>query len=212
MLVMKKFIMIGAGGHARSVADIVLQNGEYECVGCIDPMPGDVLGIQVIGNDNDLESFFAEGIRYIFIAIGENHLRHKLFGQAVSMGFEPINVISRDAVISPRALLGKGICVMAGAVINVNTVIGDNCIINTRCSIDHDCHIGKSSHIAPGASLSGTVSTGDGVHIGTGASVIDGISIGDWAYIGSGAAVVKHIPPGVMAYGVPARVIRKLVP
>ena len=49
----KKLILIGAGGHARSVADIALQNGEYELVGCLDYNPGNVLGIPVIGNDDD---------------------------------------------------------------------------------------------------------------------------------------------------------------
>lgn len=207
---MKKIIIVGAGGHARSVVDIALQIGEYEIVGCIDPVPGDVLGIPVIGSDDDLASLFANGIKHIFVAIGQNRRRHMLFNQAISIGFEPVNIISRQAVLSPRVNLGKGICIMAGAVVNVNTSIGDNCIINTRCSIDHDCHIGMSSHIAPGVALSGTVRAGEGVHIGTGASVIDGISIGDWSYIGCGAAVVNDLPTDIMAYGVPARVIRQL--
>jgi len=207
---LKRLIVVGAGGHARSVVDIALQIGEYEIVGCIAPVPGDVLGVPVIGSDDDLASFFAKGIKYIFVAIGKNHRRYRLYNQAISMGFEPVNIISRQAVLSPRISLGKGICVMAGAVVNVNTSIGDNCIINTCCSIDHDCYIGMSSHIAPGATLSGTVKIGDGVHIGTGASVIDGKSIGDWSYIGSGAAVVKDIRSNVMAYGVPARIVREL--
>lgn len=209
---MKKLIIIGAGGHARSVVDIALQNGDYEIIGCIDPAPGNVLGVPVIGNDNDLPAIYSKGIDSIFVAIGDNQKRHKLYENAVSIGFEPVNIISQCATISPRVFLGKGICIMAGAVINVNTVIGDNCIINTHCSIDHDCSIGQSSHIAPGVALSGTVKIGEGVHIGTGASVIDGMSIGDWSYIGSGATVVKNVPAGVMAYGVPARVIRKLIP
>jgi len=206
---MKKLVVVGAGGHARSVMDIVLQNADYEVVGCIDPVPGEVLGKPVIGNDKDLVAVFDRGIRHIFIAIGDNLLRHSLFDQAVSLGFEPVNLISRYAILSPRTHFGRGVCVMAGAVVNVNTAIADNCIINTRCSIDHDCQIGKSSHIAPGATLSGTVKIGEGAHIGTGASVIDGIAIGDWSYIGSGAAVVKDLPSRVMAYGVPAKVVRK---
>ncbi len=207
---MNKLIFLGAGGHARSVMDIALQNGDYGIVGCIDPSPGEVLSVPVIGTDNDLENVFAQGIRHIFVAIGDNRLRHKLFNRILEIGFDPVNIISRHTIISPRAHLGKGICVMAGVVINVNTVIEDNCIINTHCSIDHDCNIGKSSHIAPGVAMSGTVKIGEGVHIGTGASVIDRITIGEWSYVGGGAAVVKNIPSRVMAYGVPARVIRQL--
>jgi UDP-perosamine 4-acetyltransferase len=207
---MEKLIILGAGGHARSVMDILLQNNDYEVVGCIDPLSGDVLGKPVIGNDNDLVSFFSRGIKNIFVAIGDNRLRDRLFHKIGAIGFQPINVISRYAMISPRANLGKGICVMAGAVNNENTIIEDNSIINTHCSIDHDCFIGQSTHIAPCVALSGTVRIGNGVQVGTGASVIDGITIGDWAFIGGGAAVVSDIPEGVLAYGVPARIIRKI--
>lgn len=208
---MDKLVIVGAGGHARSVMDIALQNSDYEILGCIDSVAGEVLGKPILGKDEDLGDFFAQGVRHIFVAIGDNSLRDRLYDRAISIGFEPVNIISHYAVVSPRAQLGKGICVMPGAVVNVNTVIEDNCIINTRCSIDHDCHIGKSSHIAPGVTLSGTVKIGDGVHVGTGASLIDKVSIGDWSYIGGGAVVVGDIPSGVMAFGVPAKVIRKLV-
>lgn len=208
---LKKLAVVGAGGHARSVLDIALQNADYEVVGCIDPVPGEVLGIPVIGTDGDLESLRSRGVPCLFIALGDNRRRHILFDRAVSLGFELANIISRDAVISPRAKLGAGICVMAGAILNVNTVINDNCIINTSCSIDHDCIIGKSSHIAPGVALSGTVHVGEGVHIGTGAAVIDRMSIGSWSYVGAGAVVVHDLPASVMAYGVPAKVIRELI-
>lgn len=207
---MQKLIVVGAGGHARSVVDIALQNDEFELVGCIDPGNGDVLGIPVIGNDSDLPALRKKGIQNIFIAVGSNSRRNALFKEALRIGFEPVNIISRHSVISPRVRLGIGICVMAGAVVNVNVVIGDNSIINTRCSIDHDCKIGMSSHIAPGVTVSGTVVIGEGVHIGTGTSVIDGITIGDWSYIGGGAVVVKNLPSGIISYGIPARVVREI--
>jgi len=207
---MEKLIILGTGGHARSVMDILLQNNDFDIIGCIAPESCEVLGQPVIGNDNDLESIFSNGIKNIFVALGDNRLRDGLFQKVKSIGFCPINIISRYAMISPRAHLGNGICVMAGAVINVNTIIEDNSIINTHCSIDHDCYIGRSAHIAPGVALSGTVKIGTGVQVGTGASVIDGVSIGDWAFIGGGAAVVSNIPDSVLAYGVPARIIRKI--
>lgn len=207
---MEKLIILGTGGHARSVMDILLQNGDFDVIGCIGPDQNDVLGRPVIGKDDDLELFFLKGVRKIFVAIGDNRLRNRLFQKVADIGFTPINIINRQAIISPRVVLGTGICVMAGAVLNVETKIGDNCIINTRCSIDHNCSIGRSSHIAPGVTLSGTVRIGEGVHIGTGASVIDNINIGDWAYIGGGATVVEDIPAGVLAYGVPARIISEL--
>ena len=160
--------------------------------------------------DGDMKKFYDDGINKIFVAIGDNKLRKKLQDQAIAIGFEVINAVSKFSRISSRASLGKGICIMAGAIVNVNCRIGDGCIINTNCSIDHDCEIADFVHVAPGTAISGTTSVGQGTHIGTNSSVIDGTVIGEWSYIGAGAAVVKNIGSHVMAYGVPAREIRSL--
>ena len=211
-----KFLVIGAGGHARSVLDIVLQNGEYSEIACLDsswPYRRHIEGLEavpIIGTDSDLESLFIKGYKYIFVALGNNKIRHRLFLQAVSIGYKPVNIISQHSFISPRVSLGKGICVMAGAVVNVNSIIENNCIINTRCSIDHDCHISESCHIAPGVTLSGNVHVGEGAWIGTGTSVIDNIVVGKWSYIGSGAAVVDNTEPDMLYYGVPAKKIKPI--
>jgi len=213
----EKLLIVGAGGHARSVIDIALQDDGFEIIGCIDAQNPkrcfveDMECVPIVGNDDDLAKFLDQGINHIFVALGDNKLRNMIYEKVIEMGFNPVNIISNYAVISPRARLGKGICVMAGAVINVNAHIGDNCIINTNCSIDHDCKIGKSVHVAPGVTLSGTVSVGDLTQIGTGASVIDGITIGEGSFIGAGSVVVKDIGSGVLAYGVPAKKIKDFV-
>ncbi len=196
----QKVIICGAGGHARSVLDIALQDKLIEVVGCVDPIYPQVKEvplmkeIPIIGRGCDLTELYQKGHRFVFIAIGDNAVRRKLYHEAVSIGYEPINLISRHAIISPRAILGKGICIMPGAVVNVNTVIGDNCIINTNCSLDHDCIIEEHCHIAPGAAVSGFVRIGEGAHIGTGASIIDRVCIGRGAYIGG--RVIKKLSSG----------------
>lgn len=212
----EQIIIVGAGGHARSVMDILIENQEYDIVGCLDPVCSvrDCVeymeDVPIIGDDSAMESYYHQGITNIFIALGDNALRKKVSYQAEQLGYHRINVISRYARISSRASLGSGICVMAGAVINVNCQIGDGCIINTNCSLDHDCRVGDYSHIAPGVAISGTTIVGEGVHIGTNSAVIDGITIGDWSYIGAGAAVVNNIDSHIMAYGVPAASIREI--
>ncbi len=94
---MEKLVVLGTGGHARSVMDILLQNNDFDIIGCVGPESCEVLGQPVIGNDNDLESIFSKGIKNIFVAIGDNRLRNALFQKVVSIGFKPINVISRHA-------------------------------------------------------------------------------------------------------------------
>ncbi len=216
---MDKVIVIGAGGHARSCIDILLQNDEYELIGCVDKsydkseeqyLKIGQRQIPVIGTDDSLEDIYISGIKHVFVALGSNSLRKKLYERVISIGFMPINIISQQSVISPTASIGNGICVMAGAVINANTVVGDNCIVNTNCSLDHDCCVGANCHIAPGVAVSGLVNIGELVQLGTGTSVIDGVTIGEKSFIGAGSVVVKDIPSNVLAYGVPARVIRSL--
>lgn len=209
-----KLIVVGAGGHARSVLDIALQNGNFSEVVCLDsayPKKKQVEGleeIQIIGTDSDLEPLYHQGYRNIFVALGDNKLRHKLFYRVCSIGYEPVNIISCYAVISPKVKLGKGICIMAGAVINVNTTIEDNCIINTHSSIDHDCYISESCHIAPGVTFSGNVNVGEGTWIGTGTSAIDNISIGSWSFVGAGSVIVNDLESSTLYYGVPAKKVK----
>ena len=210
-----KLLLIGAGAHSHVVIDILLQNNDYEIVGCLDrsylaDKNVQIYGVRVIGDDDKMQEVFKSGVTKVHIALGENRLRNKLFDMAVNIGFEPITIVSRNAVISPRSTIGRGTVIMPGAVINVGTSIGDNCIINTNCSVDHDCIISKSCHIAPGCALSGNVTVGEGTHIGTGANIIDKVIIGEWSYIGAGALVVKDIEQGILAYGVPAKKVRQL--
>jgi acetyltransferase-like isoleucine patch superfamily enzyme len=63
-------------------------------------------------------------------------------------------------------------------------------------------------HLAPGATLCGLVSVGDGAMIATGATVLPRIKIGQGATVGGGAVVVKDVPDYAVVVGNPARVIR----
>jgi len=211
---MNALIVVGAGGHARSLLDILLGNGNFSHIACVDaayPEIDHVQGypsVKVIGRDENLPTIYAAGFGHALIALGNNRLRRSLFLQAFEIGFQFVNAISRYAIVSERAEIGKGSCVMPGAVVNAGAVIGENCIINTRCSIDHDCQIGAHCHIAPGVTLSGGVTIGEGTQVGTGASVTDRVRIGDWSLIGAGSTVVRDIDSRIVAYGIPAKYVR----
>lgn len=205
-----KIIVVGAGGHAKVVIEILRACGHDVsfCVGGPDAV--DVcLGVPVLKGDHWLEKLRAEGYSRAFIGIGPNRLRLKLAHIALNLGYELINAISPSAVVSPSVKMGTGVVAMAGAIINAEAEIGDLAIINTGATVDHDCKIGMAVHIAPQSGLAGTVTVGEGAFLGIGCRAIPEVTIGEWAMVGAGAVVTKNIPAHVTAVGVPAIVVPK---
>ncbi|UKS24986.1 acetyltransferase [Paenibacillus sp. HWE-109] len=203
----EKVVIIGGGGHAKVIIDIIQSTGTYEVIGFTSPIDVEksLCCVPYLGNDSILPSLLKKKIKSFFVAIGENKLRKKLFEELVALGFAPINAISPFAHISSYAALGKGVVVMPGAVVSTGAVIGDNVIINTLAGIDHECDISSHVHVAPGASLAGCIKIGEGTFIGVGTKIIPEIKIGEWAVIGAGSVVISDIPANAKVVGVPAK-------
>jgi UDP-perosamine 4-acetyltransferase len=201
-------VILGAGGHAKVVIELFRAVDNLEIVGCTtgSGFGRTVCGVPVIGPDAVLPGLRAGGVRYAFVATGDNALRERLGAAVLAMGFELPNAISPSAVISPSVVLGKGIAIMGGVVINAESRVGDLTIANTNSSIDHDCRIGRAVHIAPGCALAGNVTVGDRSFLGVGVCVIPDVTIGADVILGSGSVVVRDLPNGARAIGVPARV------
>lgn len=206
----EKVVIVGAGPHAKVIADILTSNHQYEIVGLVDRQEKKgFLGIDIIGDDNCLPDLYAQGITNAFVGIGDNHIRKKLFNSLKKLGFNIVNAISVHAVISEYAVVGCGVAVMPGAVINADTVIGDGCIINTNASVDHDNRIGEFTHIAPGSALAGSIHVGAESFCGVGCRIIDGIHVGHNVIIGAGAVVIKQVESNSTVVGVPAKYIKR---
>lgn len=206
-------VIIGGGGHANVIIDILRQQGIFKIVGVVEQKKrvGQYHSdIPIIGDDSQLESLFRQGLHNAAVAIGDNSLRARLYNNLKAIGFNLINMIHSSAVISPSVRISAGSVIMPGAVLNTNCLIQENVIINTKASLDHDCVVMNHCHIAPGCTLTGRVSIGEGTFIGAGATVIPDVSIGAWSIIGAGSVVVSDIPNHVVAYGIPARIIRNL--
>ncbi|XEC93406.1 acetyltransferase [Paenibacillus tarimensis] len=206
---MKKTIVLGTGGHAKVVIDLLLADPAIDVIGCTGTGKNELNSVPLLGDDSILPKLVLQGVSHAFVAVGNNRVRARLAKTVRDLGLELVNAVSPFAYISPSAALGSGIAVMPGAVINAGTRIGDLSIINTGASVDHDGNIGEACHIAPGSSLAGNVTVGSYSFLGTGVKVIDGIRIGNHCMIGAGAAVIRDIPDGVTAVGVPARIIKQ---
>ncbi len=205
----KPVILLGAGGHAKVLLDILLEQN-IEILGIAEKdgadLPPDLCGVPVIGSDSDVQQYPPDKVELVngIGSIGSTALRQKVYEKFKRQDYCFAQVIHPRAVVSRRALLGEGVQIMAGAVVNIGTRIKENSIINTNASVDHDCLIGAHVHIAPGVTLSGGVMVGDGSHIGTGTSVVQGLEIGTHVIVGAGAVVVNDVEVGRTVCGVPA--------
>ncbi len=209
----KNILLIGGGGHCHSVLDSILAKNEFARIGIIDfDKNVSVLGVEVVGTDDDLPKLFAEGWKYAFLtvgSIGNTRLRHKLYEQICAIGFAIPSIIDPTAIIAKNVEIAKGVFIGKRVVLNEGTRIGELSIINTGAIVEHDCTIGKFAHISPGAILCGQVEVGQDCHIGAGSVVRQLIRIGNNSIIGAGSVVVGNIPCKVKAYGNPCKVVNE---
>ena len=203
---MKNVVVLGASGHAKVIAEIIIKSGD-NLVGFLDDNPSLLnkkiyLDKKVLGTLDDIDKYNDNSF---IIGIGNNKIR-----KDISLKYPNLNyytAIHPSAVITSDVKIDEGTVIMPGVVINPGTIIGKHVIINTSSSIDHDNIIEDYVHISPGAHLAGTVKIGDGTWICAGVTVINNIEIGNNNIIGAGAVVTKSINDNSKVYvGVPARI------
>src|SRR6266571_1692226 len=139
-----RILVIGAGGHARAVLDVIRSEGRHDVVGLIDgtkPKGTPCLGSQVLGGESDLAVVCrGEGTSLGIVAIGDNWQRRAMTERlrALVPAFEPVSAIHPSATVAADATIGSGTVIMPGAVVVSGCRIGQGCIVNTLASLDHD--------------------------------------------------------------------------
>lgn len=204
---MKKIFLIGAGGLGSVAADIAEEAGR-QVVFVDDKFPEkEKHGVWTIEGNLESLSKLIVGDDEVFLSIGYNAIREKVFNQFSDLRFA--NLVHPAAVISKHADLSQGCLIIAGAVIRPFSNIGKCSIINACSTLGHDCQIGDFVHVAPGVNLGGNCKVGNGSWIGQGASVREGVCVGENSIVGSGAVVIKDVPDNVVVGGIPAKPISK---
>ena len=192
---MKPLLMLGCGGHARSLIDLVETVGLWRIQGLLglpEQVGTSVMGYQVIGTDADLRSLRTTCPAAV-LAIGQlpdATTRQRLAALLEQLGFHCPVVISPHAVVSRHAQLGAGTVVGHGAIVNAGAVVGSHCTLNTRALIEHDARLGDHCHVSTGALVNGGVQLGSGCFIGSGAMLREGLQLPSGTVISAGKRVM----------------------
>ncbi|MDQ6832120.1 MAG: NeuD/PglB/VioB family sugar acetyltransferase [Chloroflexota bacterium] len=203
---MSGVLILGAGGHAKVVADILCCQGT-PVIGFLDDNPATWgtmrLGLPVLGGIATYRAHMPSGL---ILGIGDIAARRAVVERLGACVWDLwCNAVHPHATIANSVRLGRGVAVMARAVINPDAILGDHGVVNTGATVDHDCVIEAYAHIGPGAHLAGGIRVGIGAFIGVGANITPWLTVGDGAVVGAGSVVVGNVPCCVTVKGVPAR-------
>jgi len=192
---MKSLLVIGCGGHAKSVIDIIESTKLWEISGLIGlqhEVGSSVLGYPIIGTDLDLPDL-RRSVDSAVLALGQlpsPQSRQKIQQLLNQLDFDLPSLISPHAIVSMHSRLGEGSIIGHGAIVNANAQVGSYCTVNTRALVEHDARIGDHCHISTGALVNGNVVLGTGCFIGSGSMIREGLVLPPATVISAGKRVM----------------------
>ena len=202
----ERLLILGAGGHAASVADLA-----HECglvVAGFTDRAGAPRRADVLGADEYLPALLrSAAIDAALVGVGNTALarRVELFALLRELRVPTPTLVHPRAVVSRSARVGAGTVIFASTVVGAAAEIGVNVVLYSAVVIEHACRLADHVYVSPGAILSGEVTVGASAFIGAGAVVTPRVTIGAGAVIAAGAVVVTNVAPGATVIGVPAR-------
>jgi sugar O-acyltransferase (sialic acid O-acetyltransferase NeuD family) len=211
-------IVVGGAAHGRQVIDAIEARGEHTIVGILDralKVGDQVRGYAVLGDDEALEGAAgATGADGFVVAIGDNFTRDAVIERELgaSNALTLASVTHPAAIVARDAEIGAGSVLLAGSIVGNGARVGRGALLGVRASLDHDGEIANAVSLGPGATTGGTVRIGRASAIGLGANIMHGVVVGAHTVVGAGALVLDDVPDGVVAFGVPARVVRRREP
>ena len=202
----KSVVIIGASGHGKVIADIIV-NSNDKVLGFLDDSDDvqgkKIIGFPVLGKIADFDNY--RDCEFV-IAIGNPYVREKISNELPVKWYTAIHP---TAVISSLDVeIGEGTVIMANAVVNPSARIGKHCIINTGAIVEHDNILEDYVHLSPNVTLAGIVKVGKSTHIGAGSCTKQVLNIASNCVIGAGSVIVKDITESGTYVGVPARKIK----
>jgi sugar O-acyltransferase (sialic acid O-acetyltransferase NeuD family) len=185
-------VLIGGGGHCKACIDVIETTGKWDILGILDlpeRMGEMVLGYPIVGTDDQVGRFVAEGARFL-VCVGQIRTadaRRRAYERVKAAGGRLATIVSPLAYVSPSAVIGEGTIVMHRAIVNASASVGDNVIINTMALVEHDATVGSHCHVSTAAVLNGGARIGVGSFVGSNAVIIQGATVPEDDFVPAGA-------------------------
>lgn len=206
---LKKLIIIGAGGMGREVLqwikDINLVSPTWEVLGFVDDnlnaLDSKECDYQVIGTIHELT--VSDDVFYA-LAVASCKAKESIVTDLKSKGAKFATIIHPSVRIGSFNHIGEGAIIYPNASLSVNCEIG-NFVTLLGSTVGHDAKIGDFSSIMGTCNINGGVEIGRRVFLGCQTVTVPGRKIGDDAYICAGSIVMTNIRKNTKVMGNPAK-------
>lgn len=215
---LKKIVLIGAGGFGREVATSLIgtinwHEPTYEFLGFLDDGPQFSTGMKIdgypwLGNHAWILDHKEDVV--CTCAIANASVKKKIQSELMRQGVQFESIIERTVYVAPSSKIGPGCVLYGGVKISVNCDIGAGVLLNDGVKIGHDVTIGDYTSIMPDSGISGDCHVGSEVEIGGHAFIVPGRKIGDRAKVAAGSIVFSNVKAGTTVLGNPAKRMREL--
>lgn len=189
----KKLIIYGTGGFAEYAAYVFENDSPYTVVAF--SMESSYFETVESSKKTDLiiyetlEEHFSVKDYELFVAVGNNIIRERIFLAAKQKGYRLAKYISSKAVTWNNLKIGENSFVGEGSILQAFTEIGENSIL-FGARTGHHTKIGNHSLIS-GSTTGGNVSIGDHSFLGLNSCVKQNVKVGAKNIIGMGV-IITH--------------------
>ncbi|MBX6387919.1 MAG: UDP-glucose 4-epimerase [Frankia sp.] len=156
---LRQLVIVGTGGHARALLDVVEAVNAYRLLGFLIDDHGEHGDLELLARRGaaplgGLELLATLDADYL-IGTASPRDRARIDRYASALGRRPATVVHPRAHIGSDVRLGPGTVVCALASVTTNVVLGRHVLVDVGASIAHDCRIGDYVTLAPGARVGG---------------------------------------------------------
>lgn len=213
----KKIVLIGAGGFGREVASIIevinMVEPTYELVGFLDDdekfqVGTTINGYPFLGRPEWILEHKDEVV--CNCTIGDTHVKARMQRELTAKGVEFETLIAYGGYIGRFTTIGKGCVFYGGVTVAVNCTIGDGVLLSQGSNVGHDCVIGDYAAVMPHTGISGYCEIGTEAVIGGHAFLVPAKKVGENATVAAGSIVFSNVKAGTTVLGNPAKRVKEI--